>query len=119
MKKYLFLVVYSAIFFCSLFAKEETADSSPIFYFEPGEISVPFSFYTEDWDPKQTKLPIFLEGKRVEEKDLIVDLDKSIKEAREQQDLLRNQRSWLSDPNAGIIRIKIEEKFYETSRMDE
>jgi hypothetical protein len=118
MKKYLFLVLHPAIFFCPLLAEEE-ADDSAIFYFELGEISVPLSFYMKDWDPKQKLLPILPDGKRVEEKDLIVNLDKSIKEAREQQDLLRSQRSWLSDPMAGMIRIEIGEEFYETNKSEE
>ena len=60
-------------------------------YFELGEISAPLSFYTENWNPKE-KLPLKLPGIRVEEKNLVVDLDEAIRKSREEQDLLRSQK---------------------------
>jgi hypothetical protein len=55
---------------------EENSFETFTLFFELEEISVPLSFYTDSWDPKQ-KLPIFFPGgKRVEEKDLIVSIDK-------------------------------------------
>ena len=77
-----------------------------------GEISVPLSFYTENWDPKE-KLPLKLPGIRVEEKDLVVNLDEAIKKSRENQDLLRSQNSWLFDSNPWLSSIESKEEFYE------
>ena len=87
-------------------------------YFELGEISAPLSFYTENWDPEE-KLPLKLPGIRVEEKNLVVDLDKAIKESREEQDLLRSQNSWLSETNPWIPPIETKEEFYEVIESNE
>jgi hypothetical protein len=65
-------------------------------------------------------LPIILPGgERVEEKDLIVDLNKAVKEAREQQDLLRSQNSWLSNYNPWVPSIASKEELYEEIETDE
>lgn len=74
----------------------EEASEPHLIYFEMGPISAPLSFYTENWDPKQ-QLPPKLPGVKIEEKDLVVNLDEAIKKSREEQDLLRSQNSWLSD----------------------
>ncbi|MEX0961601.1 MAG: hypothetical protein WDZ28_01940 [Simkaniaceae bacterium] len=87
--------------FSQLIAEEEVLAEPAKLYFELGEISAPLSFYTENWDPKE-KLPLKLPGIRVEEKDLVFDLEKDIKASREEQDLLRSQNSWLSDSNPWI-----------------
>ncbi len=94
--KYVFLALYFNAFSSHLIAEEENPAEESVQWFELGEISAPFSFYTEDWDPTQELLPILPGGQRVEKKDLIVDLDKSIREAREREDFLRSQKSWSS-----------------------
>lgn len=104
--KYRLLILCSTLTFSQLNAEEEEA--SETLYFELGEISAPLSFYTENWDPKE-KLPLKLPGIKVEEKDLVVDLDKAIKTSREKQDLLRSQNSWLSDSNSWIPPIESNE----------
>jgi hypothetical protein len=103
------LVVFSSHLFA---AEEESSSESSLLYFELGEISAPLSFYTENWNPKE-KLPLKLPGIRVEEKDLVVDLDEAIRKSREEQDLLRSQNSWLSDSNLWIPPIESKEEFYE------
>ncbi len=61
---------------CQLIAKEEEPTQTSTLFFELGEITAPLSSYTDSWDPKQ-ELPIILPGgKRVEEKDRIVSIDK-------------------------------------------
>lgn len=110
--KFLFLVLHSATFFFPLFAEEEASESST-FYSEQGEISAPLSFYTEDWDPKQKLLPILPEGQKVEEKDLIVDLDNAIKESRKEQDLLRSQNGWLHEARSWPIYTWPQEEYHE------
>ena len=73
--RYLFSMLCSCAISCLMAEEEESAQTS-ILFFELGEISVPLSFYTDSWDPKQ-ELPIFLPGgKRAEEKDLIVRIEK-------------------------------------------
>ena len=116
--KYLFLVLQSAILLSPLFAEEESSDS-PVIYFELGEISAPLSFYTEDWDPKQKLLPILPEGQKVEEKDLIVDLDDAVKESRKEQDLLRNQNSWLYEARSWPIYTWSQEEYHEKIESEE
>ena len=108
--KYRRLILYSTLICSQLIAEEE--ESSDTLYFELGEISVPLSFYTENWDPKE-KLPLKLPGIRVEEKDLVVDLDKAIKASREEQDLLRSQNSWLFESNPSVPPIESKEELYE------
>lgn len=116
--KYLFLILQPAILFFPLFAEEEPSESS-IIYFELGEISAPLSFYTEDWDPKQKLIPILPDGKKIEEKDLIVDLDKAIKAANEEQDLLRSQRSWLYEARSWPSYICSQEEYHEEIESEE
>lgn len=94
--KHFFLGLHLGIFFFPLFAKNESSES-PINYFELGEISAPLSFYADNWDPKQNQLPILLEGQKVEATNLIVDLDIAVKKSLEEQDLIRNQNSWLHE----------------------
>ncbi len=61
---------------CRLVAEEGEPTQTSTLFFELGEITAPLSSYTDSWDPKQ-ELPIILPGgKRVEEKDLIVSIDK-------------------------------------------
>ena len=110
--KHRLLILYSTLIFSQLIAEEEEPSESTKLYFELGEISAPLSFYTENWDPKE-KLPLKLPGIRVEEKDLVVDLDEAIRKSREEQDLLRSQNSWLSDSNPWIPPIESKEEFYE------
>ena len=75
--RYLFLVFCSGVISCQLMAEEEEQVETSTLFFELGEITAPLSFYTESWNPKQ-ELPIILPGgKRVEEKDLIISIDKA------------------------------------------
>lgn len=110
--KHLLVALKLVVFSSYLFADEESSSESSLLYFELGEISAPLSFYTENWNPKE-KLPLKLPGIRVEEKDLVVDLDEAIRKSREEQDLLRSQNSWLSDSNPWIPPIESKEEFYE------
>ncbi len=115
MRTHKLLILYSALLFSQLIAEEE----EPIMlYFELGELSVPLSFYTENWDPTE-KLPLTLNGVRVEEKSLIVDLDKAIKTSREKQDLLRSQNSWFSDTTPWIPPIESREVSYREIESDQ
>ena len=107
--KYRLAIFCSMLIFSQLVAEE--GEASHALYFELGEISAPLSFYTENWDPKE-KLPLKLRGIRVEEKNLIIDLDKAIKASREEQDLARSQNSWLSDSNSWIPPIESKEVSY-------
>jgi hypothetical protein len=116
--KYLFLVFHSTIFFASLLAEEVDPSDSYTLYFELGEISAPLSFYTDSWDPKET-LPLKFHGIRVEEKNLVVNLNEAIKKSREEQDLLRSQNSWLFEPNPWIFQIKTKEDCYEEIGIDD
>ena len=111
--KYRLLILCSTLIFSQLVAEEEPpSESSPIFSVEI-ELTAPPSFYTSSWDPKE-KLPLKLPGIRVEEKNLVVDLDKAIKASREEeQDLLRSQNSWLSESNPSVPPIESKEEFYE------
>jgi len=109
--KYL-LALNLIVFSSPLFTDEESSSESSLLYFELGEISAPLSFYTENWNPKE-KLPLKLPGIRVEEKDLVVDLDEAIRKSREEQDLLRSQNSWLPDSNPWYPPIESKEEFYE------
>ena len=116
--KYLFLILCLTIISYQLFAEEELpSESSSIFY---GEIvlTVPPSFYTDSWNPKE-KLPLKLSGILVEEKDLIVDLDKAIKKSREEQDLLRSQNSWLSENTPWVPSIVSKAELYEEVETNE
>jgi hypothetical protein len=75
--RYLFLILCAGVISCQLMAEEEEPAETSTLFFELGEITAPLSFYTESWDPKQ-ELPVILPGgKRVEEKDLIVSIDKA------------------------------------------
>lgn len=116
--KYAFLELCLTIFSIQLIAEKEMPSEPVTQWFELGEISVPLSFYTENWDPKE-KLPLTLPGIRVEEKDLVVDLDKAIKASREEQDLLRSQNSWLFESTPWIPPIESKEKLYEEMVPDE
>lgn len=102
------LILYVTLIFSQLIAEEEESSEPINLYFEMGELSVPLSFYTENWDPNE-KLPLTIGGIRVEEKNLIVDLDKAIKASREEQDLLRSQNTWLSNPNPWIPLVETKE----------
>ncbi len=114
--KYLFLMLYSTSIFYQLIAEEafspDSSDWIELTLPDGIEFTVPPSFYTDAWDPKE-KLPLIFDGIRVEEKDLIIDLDKAIKESREEQDLLRSERSWLSDSSSWTISIGRHEEYYE------
>ena len=116
--KHRLLILYVTLIFSQLIAEEEETSESSTIYFELGEISAPLSFYTEHWDPKE-KLPLKLPGIRVEEKDLVVDLDKAIKASREEQDLLRSQNSWLFESNSWVPPIESKEEFYEEAETYE
>ena len=74
--RYLFLMLCLGVISCQLMAEEEEMVETATLFFELGEITVPLSCYTESWDPKQELSIILPGGKRVEEKDLIVRIDK-------------------------------------------
>lgn len=74
--RYLFLALYPIAVFCQPVVEESEPIQTSTLFFELGEITAPPSSYTDAWDPKQ-ELPIILPGgKRVEEKDLIVGIEK-------------------------------------------
>ncbi len=124
--KYLFLMLCSTSIFYQSIAEEAPSPESPAVYSDwieltlPGwiELTAPPSFYTDDWDPKE-KLPLMLPGIRVKEGNLIVDLDKAIKESREKQDLLRSESSWLSETSFWPISVESLEKYYEEIEDEE
>ena len=117
--KCLSLVLCAAVLSCQLIAEEEEPPEFSTLYFDLGEISAPLSFYTEDWNPKQKLLPILPDGQRVEEKDLIVDLDNAIKESRKEQDLLRSQKGWLYEARSWPISTWPQEGYYGETENEE
>ena len=109
--KYRLLMLCLTLILSQLVAEEEPpSEAYPIFFIEI-ELTAPPSFYTDSWDPKE-KFPLKLPGIRVEEKNLVVDLDKAIKASREKQDLLRSQTSWLFESNPWVPPIESKEESY-------
>lgn len=110
--KYLFLVLHLTALLSPLLAEEKEPSDSYTIYLEIGELSAPLSFYTDSWDPKE-KLPLSLPCLRVEEKNLVVNLDQAIKKSREEQDERRSQNSWLFKSDPWIPPIESKEEVYE------
>ncbi len=118
--KYLFLMLCSTSIYYQLIAEEAHSPGSLAVISDwielplPSwiELTAPPSFYTDDWDPKE-KLPLMLPGIRVQENNLILDLDKAIKESREKQDLLRSENSWLSETPSWPTSVESHEEYYE------
>jgi hypothetical protein len=113
-----FLILHLSLLFSQLTAEEKESSEPILLYFEFGELSVPLSFYTENWDPNE-KLPLKLPGIKVEEKNLIVDLDKAIKASRKEQDRLRSQNSCFSGSSPWIPPIELREMSCEEIEFDE
>jgi hypothetical protein len=108
---YRFLMPCLLLIFYQLAAEKESSESPSIIVLDV-KLSVPLSFYTDSWNPKE-KLPTALPGIRIEEKDLVVDLDKAIKKSREEQDLMRIQNCSLFDTNYWSSPIELKEEIDE------
>lgn len=116
--KHRFLILCSTLIFFQIAAEEELTPESDQFFYGEIELSAPLSFYTDSWDPNEKLLPK-LHGIRVEEKNLVVDLDKAIEEAMKAQDLLRSQNGWLSESNPWVSSLTIKAELYEELNSDE
>lgn len=104
--KYLFLTLGLPISLCPLLAEDASTDS---ILSGKIELLVPPSFYTEDWNPEE-KLPLRLPGLEIDEKNLVVNLDQSIKESRMEHDLLRGQDNYQpeNDPYYSPIEVDVD-----------
>lgn len=113
------LVVLNLTLFSSLSFASEIEISKPIyFYLDLEKLSAPLSFYTDQWNPKE-ELPLIVDGKRVEEKDLVVNSDELNKKNREEQDLIRMQNSSLFESHPWVPYVESKEEYWEVIESDE
>ena len=73
----------------------------------------------EKIDYPDKKIVKYFSGIVVEEKDLVVDLDKAIEKSIEEQSLLRIKNSWLSDPNPKVSAIIFQDEICEEVEVRE